>query len=113
MNTHDPLSDAFERLKARSCERAACNLELEERMMQEFAKGRRGRMSVVMKVIAVALLCATAGAAVAATGGLSRLLYWSGTFELQDGTVYEVENGLLLDDDGNVVGTVEVEVGSE
>lgn len=113
MNTRDPLSDAFERLKARSRERAACNLDLEERMMQEFAKGKRRRMSVVMKVVAVALLCATAGAAVAATGGLSRLMYWSATIELEDGTEYEVDNGQLLDDDGNVIGTVEIEFTAE
>jgi hypothetical protein len=113
MNTHDPLSDAFDLLKARSCERAACNLELEERMMQEFAKGKRRRMSVVTKVIAVALLCVTAGAAVAATGGLSRLLNWSGTVETLDGTVYDVVNGQILDDNGNVIGTAEVEIGAE
>ena len=114
MNTHDdPLSDAFERLKARSRERAACNLDLEERMMQEFAKGKRGRISIVTKVVAVVLLCAAAGAAVAATGGLTRLLNWNGTVETLDGTVYDVVNGQILDDNGNVIGTAEVEIGDE
>jgi hypothetical protein len=87
-------------------------------MMKEFAQGRRPRMSRVAKIAAAILACiAVAGAAVAATGGLERIINYTynftGTVEFEDGTEIYVEDGKLLDDEGNVIGTVEVELNTD
>ena len=113
MNPHDPLEKAFDLLKSRSRERPGCNLDLEARMMREFADGKR-RTSVLVKGAALAvLILAVTGAAVAATGGIGRLLNWTGTIESHEGAIYRVEDGKVLDDDGNVIGDVEVEIAAE
>ena len=112
MGTHDGLDKAFDGLKARSRERAECNLDLEKRMMKEFQNVNRPRIGRFKKAAAVAVLCVTvAGAAVAATGGFSRILYnFTGTVETLDGDIYHIEDGKVVDDEGNVTGTMTVEI---
>jgi GH24 family phage-related lysozyme (muramidase) len=61
------------------------------------------------------VLCvAVAGAAVAATGGFSRILNnFTGTVETLDGETYHIENGKLVDGQGNVIGTATVEIAAD
>ncbi len=112
MGTNDPLGKAFQGLKARSSERADCDLDLEERMMKEFANAKRPKMSRVTWAAVVAVLCVTvAGVSVAATGGFSRILKnFTGMVETMDGDRFHIIDGNVVDDEGNVIGTIEVEI---
>lgn len=113
MRTDDRLDEGFERLKACSCEQAPFDLDLEERMMKEFANANRNWMPRIGKMAAVVLLCVTvAGATVAATGGLDWIFELTGTLEMPNGDTYDVEDGKLLDGEGNVIGTVEIPDGA-
>ncbi len=129
MSTNDPLDKGFELLRACSRERAPFDLDLEERMMKEFTNANRPKMKQLTKVVAAVVLCLLVTGAAVATGGIDWILNWTGTVELDDGSVFdvqngevtsgtvnrdgtmlEVENGKVLDEDGNVIGTVDVEV---
>ena len=109
MKTNDRLDEGLELLRACSREQAPFDLDLEERMMKEFTNANRSWMPRLGKVAAVALLCMTvAGVSVAATGGFDWIFELTGTMEMPNGDTYEFEDGKLLDDDGNVIGTIEV-----
>ena len=109
MRTDKRLDEGFELLRAFSREQAPFDLDLEERMMKEFTNANRNWMPRVGKMAAVVLLCvAVAGAAVAATGGLGWVFELTGTVEMPNGDTYNVEDGKLLDGEGNVIGTVEI-----
>ena len=112
MTIDDRLDEGFELLKACSREQAQCDLNLEERMMREFSKVEPRWMPTLGKIAAVFVLCiVVAGASVAATGGFSRILKnFTGTVEFADGEIMTVEDGKLLDAEGNVIGDVEIEI---
>ena len=77
--------------------------------MKEFTNANRNWMPRLGKMAAVVLLCVTVtGVSVAATGGLGWIFKLTGTVEMPNGDTYDVEDGKLLDDDGNVIGTVEI-----
>jgi hypothetical protein len=108
MRANDRLDEGLELLRACSREQAP-DLDLEERMMKEFSNANRNWMPRLGKMAAGVLLCMTvAGVAVAATGGLGWIFELTGTVEMPNGDTYDVEDGKLLDDDGNVIGTVEI-----
>lgn len=108
MRKHDRLDEGLELLKACSREQAPIDLDLEERMMKEFTTANRSWMPRLGKVAATVLICMTvAGVSVAATGNLGWIFELTGMVEMPNGDTYEVEDGKLLDGDGNVIGTVE------
>lgn len=115
MKNRDRLDEGFELLKACSREQASFDLDLEERMMREFTDGSGNRMASVGKMAAVILLCvAVAGVSVAATGGFGRILEnFTGTVKFSNGQTMTVEDGKLLDDEGNVIGDVVIEIPGE
>lgn len=112
MKNDDLLNEAFGLLRAGSSEPATLNLDLEERMMKQLAKAQRPGMSRFTRAALVVLVCITlAGASVAATGGFSRILKnFTGTVETLDGVTYELRDGAVVDGEGNVLGTAEVEI---
>ena len=76
--------------------------------MKEFTTANRSWMPRLGKVAATVLICMTvAGVSVAATGNLGWIFELTGMVEMPNGDTYEVEDGKLLDGDGNVIGTVE------
>ena len=129
MNTNDPLDKAFGLLKARSGGRASFDADLEERMMKEFGNGNR-KMTRLTKVAAAVALCVVATGAAAATGGIDAIMDWAnltGHFEIPgmgegyveegkiisgevtyEGAMHRVEDGKMLDEDGNVLGSVQM-----
>ena len=88
------------------------DLDLEERMMKEFTNANRNWMPSLGKMAAVVLLCVTVvGVSVAATGGFSRILEnFTGTVEFPNGDTMTVEDGKVLDAEGNVIGDVVIEI---
>ena len=112
MSTDDRLDEGFELLRTCPREQAPFDLDLEERMMKEFANTNRNWMPRFGKLAAAALLCITvAGAAVAATGGVGWVLErlnLTGTIEFPNGDTYDLEDGKIVDVEGNVIGTIEL-----
>ena len=127
----DPLDQAFGLLKARSQGRAPTNPDLEELVMREFGNANRSKVTRLTKVAAAVVLCVVATGAAAATGGIDAIMDWvnvTGFFELPDGssgyvengkvisgemnfegTMHRVEDGKMLDEDGNVLGSVQMQ----
>ena len=96
--------------------------------MKEFGSGKLPPMTIWTKVAAAFVLCALLTGAAAATSGVGAIMDWvglTGFFELPDGsggyvedgtvitgdvmfdgTMHRVEDGKLLDADGNVIGSI-------
>ncbi len=129
----DPLDQAFGLLKARSQGRVPMNPDLEELVMRDLSNADRPKVKRLTKVAAAIVMCAVATGAAAATGGMDTLMDWvslTGFYESPDGKTsgyvengrlisgeanfegvdYSVENGHMVDEDGNAFGSVHVEV---
>ena len=129
----DPLDQAFGLLKARSQGRVPTNPELEELVMKDLANSDRPKVKRLSKVAAAIVICAVGTGAAAATGGMDSLMDWvslTGFYESPDGKTngyvengrlisgetsfqgveYSVEDGHMVNADGNLIGSVHVEV---
>ncbi len=99
MTYDDPLEKAFGLLKARSCERAEHQLELEEKLMSMQNSRNGWRSSLLVKVAAVAILAViVVGVAEATTGAVSNVMM----------TILIDSDDITVDQDG--IGHVELDV---
>lgn len=128
----DPLDQAFGLLKARSQGRVPTNPDLEELVMRDLENTDRPNVNRLTKVAAAAIVvCAVATAAAAATGGMDAIMDWvslTGFYESPDGRAsgyveegkmidgkveyqgveYSVEDGHMVDEDGNAFASFHV-----
>lgn len=131
-NNKDPLDQAFGLLKARSQGRVPDNPDLEELVMRDLENADRPMVNRLTKVAAATIVvCAVATGAAAATGGMDVLMDWvslTGFYESPDGSAtgyledgrmidgkvefqgveYTVEDGHMVDEDGNAIGSFHV-----
>ncbi len=99
MTYDDPLEKAFGLLKARSCERAEHQLELEEELMSMQNSRNRWPSTLLGKVAAVAILSViVVGVAEATTGAVSNVMM----------TIFIDSDDITVDEDG--IGHVELDV---
>ena len=101
MTYDDPLEKAFGLLKARSCERAEHQLELEEKLMSMQNSRNGWRSSLLVKVAAVAILAViVVGVAEATTGAVSTVMM----------TVFFDSDDVTINEDGSVTIELDAEV---
>ena len=99
MTYDDPLEKAFGLLKARSCERAEHQLELEEKLMSMQNSRNGWQSSLLGKVAAVAILSViVVGVAEATTGAVSNVMM----------TIFIDSDDITVNEDG--IGQVELDV---
>ena len=113
----DPLDQVMQALKARSRGRAMSDVDLEDRIMQEFGKVQARRRRRLTTALVASLVLIVSGAAFAAAGGVEIVEGWFGKVELVDpsgekpSVTYELQGTQLLDSDGNVVGELSISGG--
>ena len=99
MTYDDPLEMAIGLLKARSCERAEHQFELEKKIMSMQTSRNGWRSSPLVKVAAVAILSViVVGIAEATTGAVSNVMM----------TIFIDSDDITVDEDG--IGHVELDV---
>ena len=99
MTYDDPLEKAFGLLKARSCERAEHQLELEEKLMSMQNSRNGWRSSLLVKVAAVAILAViVVGVAEATTGAVRNVML----------TIFFDSDDITVNEDG--IGQIELDV---
>ena len=103
MTYDDPLEKAFGLLKARSCERAEHQLELEEKLMSMQNSRNGWQCSLLVKVAAVAILAViVVGVAEATTGAVSTVMMTI-LFDSDDVTVNE-DGSVTIELDAEIYG---------
>ena len=108
----DRVDQAFQAMKARSRGRVMSELNLEERLMQEFSNVQSQRRRGRTMALAVGLMLVLGGVGFAAAGGVEYVRSWFTLVELVDPSgespsmTYELRGNQLFDVDGTAVGEI-------